>query len=246
MNVKPIILWSVPRSASTAFERYFIERGDMFVFHEPYSEAYYFSAERRSERYSNAQPKTHQTYCNITKRILAQCRKEAVFIKDMAYHVAGYWSPDFLNDFDNTFIVREPIAALSSQFRIQPDFNLEESGYPLLRELFFAVADLLGEPPVLIETDDFTNYPKAVIKEYCNLLNIQFIESALIWTKRRIPEWDTWSNWHIEAINSCCIHPLHQQENNPLSDHVKKIADQAIPIYEEIVKYKIVFVDPDD
>ncbi len=31
MNVKPIILWSVPRSASTAFERYFIERGDMFV-----------------------------------------------------------------------------------------------------------------------------------------------------------------------------------------------------------------------
>lgn len=34
---KPVALWAVPRSVSTALERVFVERGDPKVFHEPFS-----------------------------------------------------------------------------------------------------------------------------------------------------------------------------------------------------------------
>jgi hypothetical protein len=36
---KPVALWSVPRSISTAFERVFVERDDFEVLHEPFSDA---------------------------------------------------------------------------------------------------------------------------------------------------------------------------------------------------------------
>jgi hypothetical protein len=38
---KPVALWAVPRSISTAFERVFVERDDFEVLHEPFSASYY-------------------------------------------------------------------------------------------------------------------------------------------------------------------------------------------------------------
>jgi hypothetical protein len=47
---KPIALWAVPRSISTAFERVFVEREDSEVFHEPFSASYYHGEGRISDR----------------------------------------------------------------------------------------------------------------------------------------------------------------------------------------------------
>jgi hypothetical protein len=51
-HTKPVALWAVPRSVSTALERVFVERGDFKVFHEPFSVSYYYSPERRSDRFA--------------------------------------------------------------------------------------------------------------------------------------------------------------------------------------------------
>jgi hypothetical protein len=45
----------VPRSVSTALERVFVERGDFKVFHEPFSVSYYYSPERRSDRFAGTE-----------------------------------------------------------------------------------------------------------------------------------------------------------------------------------------------
>ena len=58
---KPIALWAVPRSISTAFERVFVERDDFEIFHEPFSASYYYSEERLSDRYSDVEPKAETT-----------------------------------------------------------------------------------------------------------------------------------------------------------------------------------------
>ena len=54
---KPVGLWAVPRSVSTALERVFVERGDFKVFHEPFSASYYYSPERRSDRFAGMEAK---------------------------------------------------------------------------------------------------------------------------------------------------------------------------------------------
>jgi hypothetical protein len=54
---KPVALWAVPRSISTAFERVFVERDDFEVLHEPFSDAYYYGPDRLSDRFADAEPK---------------------------------------------------------------------------------------------------------------------------------------------------------------------------------------------
>ena len=69
-NSKPVALWAVPRSVSTALERVFVERGDFKVFHEPFSASYYYSTERRSNRFAEEETKEEYKPENILARIL--------------------------------------------------------------------------------------------------------------------------------------------------------------------------------
>src|SRR5215207_11477502 len=85
-NGKPVALWAVPRSVSTALERVFVERGDFKVFHEPFSASYYYSPERRSDRFVGMEAKKEYGHQRILERMLAH-EEKPVYFKDMAYHV---------------------------------------------------------------------------------------------------------------------------------------------------------------
>jgi aerobic carbon-monoxide dehydrogenase large subunit len=74
---KPIVLWAVPRSVSTAFERVFIERGDMVVLHEPFSLSYYYSPERCEDRYRDVPVSAEHSYARVLDRILELDRDPA-------------------------------------------------------------------------------------------------------------------------------------------------------------------------
>src|ERR687894_270177 len=100
MTPKPIALWAVPRSLSTAFERVFVERDDLEVLHEPFSASYYYSEERISDRYSDVEPKAEYNYENVLKEIL-EPREKRVFVKDMAYYVKGLMDREFVSQFRN-------------------------------------------------------------------------------------------------------------------------------------------------
>ena len=65
---KPVALWAVPRSISTAFERVFVERDDFEVLHEPFSAAYYYGEDRPSDRYADVEPRAENNY----ERVLAE------------------------------------------------------------------------------------------------------------------------------------------------------------------------------
>ena len=56
MVASTIALWATPRTASTAFERMMIERGDVRVVNEPWSHFYYYSADGPSDRFDEVLP----------------------------------------------------------------------------------------------------------------------------------------------------------------------------------------------
>jgi len=80
---KPVALWAVPRSISTAFERVFVERDDFEVLHEPFSDAYYYGTDRLSDRFADAEPKEGYSFDSVLANVL-EPREKRVFVKDMA------------------------------------------------------------------------------------------------------------------------------------------------------------------
>src|SRR5919199_2245265 len=162
MNPKPVALWAVPRSISTAFERVFVERGDFKVFHEPFSASYYYSTERRSYRFAHQEPKEEYDPENVLARIL-EPREKPVFFKDMAYHVAGFMTREFVSRFANTFIIRDPVPVIASLYRFWSDFTLEETGYEQQHRLF-SLAVKNGEDPAVVDAADLTADPEGTIR----------------------------------------------------------------------------------
>jgi len=170
---KPVALWAVPRSISTAFERVFVERGDFKVFHEPFSASYYYSTERRSDRFSDVEPKEEYCLAEVLNKILASTGRP-VFFKDMAYHVSGFVTPEFVGRFRNTFIIREPRAVLASFSKFWPDFTFEEAGYEELHRLFGYAAEL-GQEPVVVNASDLSEDPEGIVAAYCEWIGVPFI-----------------------------------------------------------------------
>jgi Sulfotransferase domain len=231
-HIKPVALWAVPRSVSTALERVFVERGDFKVFHEPFSVSYYYSPERRSERFATAQTKQEYGYGEILDLMLG-VEEKRVYFKDMAYHVAGLINEEFVSRFTNTFIIRNPAPVIASLSRFWPDFTLEETGYEEQHRLFELAVEN-GEDPAVVDAADLTADPEATIRAYCEKLGVPFMPESLAWEPGDVPEWEMWTEWHEEVQDSTGIKSEPLEDDTEVPAGLESVYESCLPYYEEL------------
>ena len=154
------VLWTVPRSVSTSFERMMSARGDHTVVDEPFSVPYYYGPERRSPRYDETLPESSAQ--EVLASIERAAEERPVFVKDMAYHASDRLDPEFLGRFRNCFLVRDPAATLRSFAKRWPDFTDEEAGFGRLDEAA-RVVESLGQPLVVLDADRLCADPAGVV-----------------------------------------------------------------------------------
>ena len=237
MYGKPVALWAVPRSVSTALERVFVERGDFKVFHEPFSATYYYSPERRSDRFAGKEVKEEYGHGKILARMLEHLEKP-VYFKDMAYHVAGFMTPEFVSRFTNTFIVRDPTPVIASLNSFWPDFTFEETGYEQQHRLFWLAVEN-GEDPAVVDAADLTADPEGTIRAYCEKLGVEFMPEALSWEPGEVPGWEMWKEWHEEAQESTGIKSQPLEDETEVPAGLEDIYERCLPYYEELYERRL-------
>jgi len=230
--VNTVALWAVPRSVSTALERVFVERGDFKVFHEPFSVSYYYSPERRSERFAATETKQEYGYEEILDLMLG-VEEKPVYFKDMAYHVAAVMDDEFVSRFTNTFIIREPAPVISSLSSFWPDFTLEETGYEQQHRLFELGVEN-GEDPAVVDAADLTADPAATIRAYCEKLGVPFMPESLSWEPGDVPEWEMWTEWHEEVQDSTGIKREPLEDDTEVPAGLEGVYESCLPYYEEL------------
>ena len=237
MVARPLALWAVPRAASTAFERMVIERGDHTVFDEPFSEHYYFGPEKVSPRFAEVRPDA--TPVAILARVEEAARRGPVFVKDMAYHVAGLASPAFAGRFTNTFLIRDPARSLPSLARMWPDFTTEEAGYAALAALVDH-AEAAGQDPVVIDSDDLCRAPEAVVAAWCDRVDLPFDPSALSWAPGMQEEWRLWPDWYGATSRSTGFRPPDGGRPEVEGGQVRAAYERCLPVYEALRARRLV------
>ena len=234
---RPIALWAVPRSISTAFERVFVERDDFEVLHEPFSNAYYYGADRLSGRFADAEPKPGYSFDEVLADVLAP-REKRVFVKDMAYQAKGVLGPGFASRFVNTFIVRDPKYVLVSLYKMWPDFTFEETGYEDLHRLFRYATEGGGEDVAVVDAMTFSENPEGVLAAYCEHLEIPFRSGSLSWESRDVEHWDSWEGWHDAAEKSTGIKPATRRDPE-LPAELEEVYERCLPYYYELAAHAI-------
>lgn len=231
---RPIALWAVPRSISTAFERYFVERDDFEVLHEPFAQSYYLSEDRRSDRYPIEESKPENNYETVFAEVMKP-REKRVFLKDMAYQAKELVERDgseVLSRFVNTFIVRDPKYVITSLAKMWPDFTLEEAGYDDVYD-FFRIATEGGQEAVVVDAMSFTEDPNGVMASYCEKVGVGFEEGSLSWKAKKVREWESWDGWHEAAEESTGIEPA-TRKNPDLSGELFDIYEKCLPAYYKL------------
>jgi sulfate adenylyltransferase len=233
---KPVALWAVPRSISTAFERVFVERDDFEVLHEPFSASYYYGTDRLSDRFADAEPKAEYSYERVLEDVFRP-REHRVFLKDMAYQAKKVLSPEFASRFVNTFIVRDPKYVLVSLYEMWPDFTLEETGYEDLYRLFRYATDA-GEDVAVVDAMTFSENPAGVLAAYCEHLEVTFSAGSLTWESGDVSKWDNWEGWHEDAESSTGIEPAERLDPE-LPEELEAAYEHCLPYYYELAAHAI-------
>lgn len=237
-----LALWATPRSTSTPFEWMMRERGDFSCHHEPFNEAYYYGADRLSDRDADIAPKPDLSFAGVRQALRREARETRVFVKDFAYSIMHMADDGFLAQFQHTFLIRDPAKVLPSLYSRWPDFSAAEAGFAPLRELFDRIAQRDGSAPPVIASDDLLDHPAETIAAYCAGAGIAFLPDALEWDagKRDEVSWYDGGSWHGNLRASTGI---KRQKRSYVSldhdPHLQRAYDACLPHYEALLRHKL-------
>lgn len=238
-----IALWTYPRTISTAFERVMIERGDLKVFHEPFSYLYYVHEGESAISQEFVDQAHPRTYPDIKEMILEAAEKGPVYFKDMAAHCFDPLIRDeaFIARMHNTFLIRDPAKTIASFHALNPEVTQEEIGCEQIYKLFRRVTRITQSIPVVVDADDLEDHPAGLVAAYCRYLKIPFIPESLYWEPGGYSKWKIWKNWHRDAEQSTGI--VKNLETFELtidnSQRLRKYYDHHLPYYRDLHRHRI-------
>jgi hypothetical protein len=193
-----LMLWSAPRSRSTAFFRMMAERGDFTVVHEPFSYLAEFG-------YADVGGTRVRSAPDLLAALRDLASHQAVFAKETTgrRYPEVLAEPDFLaTGAVHTFLIRHPRETIASYHAMNPEAGLAKMGFESLYEIFTSVTRLSGRPPVVMDAADLMRRPAEVVAAYCARVGIPFLPDALAWQPTDRPEWELSSRWHTDVAAS--------------------------------------------
>jgi len=227
-----LILWSAPRSRSTAFFRMMAERGDFTMAHGPFSYlAELGHADVAGRRLASA------------RGLIAALRSLAggtqVFVKEttgMPYPEVIADQQFLASDAQHTFLIRHPRETISSYYALEPDAGLHKIGFESQYEIFAEVPRLTRQEPVVVDSGDLITHPAATIRAYCERIGIVFRPEALTWAPSDRPEWEPSRRWHADVAASGGFTALPTRPSIDIDSHpvLSRYLDYHLPFYEEL------------
>ncbi|MEU4230587.1 hypothetical protein AB0F17_40375 [Nonomuraea sp. NPDC026600] len=234
--MNPVItMWAHSRSASTAFLRMMIERGDVAVLHEPFL----------ALTEEGAVPLGGQTMAHSEKDLLMGLKELArvrpVFVKEVLDYEYAYLfdHPDELAGIVHTFIVRDPKPTISSHYAIKPAVTCAEIGYERLYRLFELVWSVTGRKPLVIRTERLVREPVKVAEVFCAYAGLPFLPEALTWDSGDRPEWRRTRRWHLDASSSAGFEDRRNAYPDTVDNHpaLKAFYDHHLPFYQRLIQH---------
>jgi hypothetical protein len=233
-----LMLWSAPRSRSTAFFRMMTERGDVTAVHEPFSYLAEFGhTDIGGERVYSVPA--------LIAALGSLARRGPVFAKE----TSGRRYPEVLTerqflaqDAQHTFLIRHPRETIASYRAVQPDAALSQMGFESLLEVFTEVARVTGRTPLVLDSADLVARPAATVRAYCQRAGLDFRPEALTWPPADRPEWQLSRDWHTEvAASSGFAGTTGRHGTEAARDPVQsQYLDYHLPFYRELHQHRLV------
>ncbi len=243
MTFKPlsIAMWSGPRNISTAMMYSFASRADCAVWDEPFYAAFLarsgISHPMDAEVIAAGEPDFD--------RVVARCLgpvpggKPVFYQKHMTHHMLESFDRRWALGLANAFLIRAPERVVASYAKKRQAATLRDIGVVEQTAIFDMVANHLGAPPPVVDTDDILVDPEGVLTALCAALGIGFDPAMLAWEKGPKPYDGVWApHWYNAVWQSTgfAAPPVGQPR---IDGELARLADAARPFYERMRPYRL-------
>jgi hypothetical protein len=236
-----IAMWSGPRNISTAMMYAFGNRSDCEAWDEPF---YGFSL----KTFGNDHPVREEIIAASETdwdRLVARCiagptpPKMISYHKHMTHHMLPGYDRGWILRVTNAFLIRAPERVLASYAQKWAEVSLRAIGFIEQAEIFDMVADKLSRAPPVIDAEDVLTHPRETLTALCSACGIPFSEDMLHWPKGPKPFDGIWAKHWYNAVWQSTGFAKSNAAPATLSDPLKRIADEARPIYEKLARFRI-------
>jgi hypothetical protein len=215
-----------------------VERGDMTVLHEPFSNL-------RDYGETDAGARTFDSPLPLLAWLRDETHDTGVFLKETP--PAGGVFRDvladrrFLAEVRHAFLIRRPEEIAASNYALHPGMNINSIGLERLCELQAAVREAGGDASVVIDSDDLVARPEATMAAYCAAVGLPFNPRALAWEPGGRPEWRRSARWHVDVSASSGferrerIYPRTVENSGELA----RFAAHHRPFYERLYAQRL-------
>ena len=173
-----VILWSLPRSASTVFERSIRELEGVKVLHEPHQNAYAYGPDRvyphtLYHEDGTARVEPTATYEATKKKIISLAEEcgdgdyQHLFIKEFPRYITPGRHSEYVQgcfaQFKHTFLIRHPLPVMQSwhkaqvacHWQVEPDLDYTE-----VYGMYETVRSTVDPNPLVIDAEDLFSHPR--------------------------------------------------------------------------------------
>jgi len=216
----------------------FAQRSDLKVMDEPYYALYLLKSGKEHPGQKDTLASQPHTQEEVEQQIAQLADKSGLFIKNMAHHME-YLTLDFLNRFQQVFLIRDPRALISSFSKVIPDPDMQDIGLEMELQLYNSFNLSSEKAPIVIDSGEVLKDPAGVLKQLCNRLDLDWDEKMLRWEAGPRPEDGSWAKYWYHNVHQSTGFAQQQKKPRPIPDHCQGLFEQAQPIYETLFEQAI-------
>ncbi len=238
MIEKRIHLISGPRNISTALMYSFANRLDFTVVDEPLY-AYYLTITGKNHPGRKEVLKSQIADLeSITQQVFNKSYPTPyLFLKNMAHHLIGV-KPEFIADFHNVFLIRNPEELISSFSKIiaKPtllDIGLEEEAK------WFKTSQENGYKATVLDSNEVLKNPEVILRKLCEKLDIPFSNKMLKWPAAARKEDGVWAKYWYKSVHKSTGFAKRKTTEKKVPKHLESLLEQAMPHYETLYQHAI-------
>lgn len=235
---KIICMWSSPRNISTALMYSFAQRSDTRVMDEPLYGHYLkvSGAEHpgRNEIIESMETDGRKVLVEIMN---GDSEGKILFLKHMTHHYVELES-DYLENFTNIFLIRDPVRIIASFAKVIPDVTMTDIGVKKQFELFSELSQS-GAVPVVIDSGEILKDPKKTLAELCSKLGLPFDEKMLRWKPGPKPEDGIWAKYWYSNVHQTTGFERTDSTASELPDELLPLLDECKIYYQSLFEHSI-------
>ncbi|HIA07357.1 MAG TPA: sulfotransferase family protein [Flavobacteriales bacterium] len=232
-EVKKIALWSGPRNISTALMYSFANRSDTAVVDEPLFGYFlkHTGVWRPSRKEVLATMETNAI--NIMDTLLNPPTDMPVyFMKHMANHLIDL-NLDFLANFENVLLIRDPKDMLLSYSKNVKEPTLLDTAYKMQVDLLDFFTER-GMPYVILNAKNVLLNPERQLKILCEKLNISFQDSMLEWEAGSRQEDGIWAKYWYDSVHKSTGFGAYREKDQELPLNLISLYDECMYYYAKL------------